>query len=60
MAQVNSSPGQNQTFGTVTVASTVSEGTGVPDVKAVAGAKIVTYGQGEPGKTPGLTNPVRS
>ena len=57
MAQANSSPGQNQTFGTVIVASAVSEGTGVPDVKAGAVAKTVTYSQNEPGVT---QNPKRS
>lgn len=49
MAQVNSSPGQNQTFGNVAVVSAVSEATGVPDVKTISTAKIVVYGQNEPG-----------
>ena len=49
MAQVNSCPGQNQAFGTVTVASAVSEATGVPDVKAVSVANTVTYAQKETG-----------
>jgi hypothetical protein len=58
MAQVNSSAGQNQSFGNTAVASMVSE-TGVTSAKIAAAAKIVTYNQIEPGNGPGPTNPLR-
>jgi hypothetical protein len=58
MAQVNSSPGQNQAFGNVAVASATSE-TGVTSTKAAANATIVPYMQAEPGKQPSDRNPVR-
>jgi hypothetical protein len=58
MAQVNSTPGQNQAFGNVAVASTTSE-TGVTSTKAAANATVVPYTQSEPGKQPSPTNPVR-
>lgn len=48
MAQSNSCPGQNQTFGNVAVQSAVSEA-GASDTKAKAAATIVPYMQNEPG-----------
>jgi len=49
MAQVNSSPGQNQTFGNATVAAgAVHVGAGDPLLKAAA--TVVTYMQSEPGR----------
>jgi hypothetical protein len=49
MAQVNSEPGKNQTFGNLAVVSAVSE-TGASDTKVKATATIVPYAQSEPGK----------
>jgi hypothetical protein len=58
MAQVNSSPGQNQSFGNVAVVSAASA-PGASDTRAKANAVTVTYNQIEPGNGPGPTNPLR-
>lgn len=50
MAQVNSTPGQNQAFGNVAVASSVSE-VGAGDAKVKSAANIVAYAQSEPGRS---------
>ena len=60
MAQVNSTPGQNQALGTVAVASAVSEVTGTPDAKVVAAAKAVKYAQSEPGRKSDVAEGKRS
>lgn len=59
MAQVNSEPGRNQTFGNVTVPAATAE-VGTTDTKTKATATIVTYSQSEPGKTVGPINVKRS
>ena len=59
MAQVNSSPGQNQTAGNVAVSTSASE-TGVTSAKATAAATAVTYTQSEPGKAVSPVNVKRS
>jgi hypothetical protein len=58
MAQVNSSPGQSQVNGNVTVVPGQSE-TGVTSAKILSSATIVKYSQSEPGKQT-ATNPLRS
>jgi len=55
MAQVNSTPGQNQTAANVTVAASETH-VGAPAI-VVAKATVVPYAQNEPGA---LKNPIRS
>jgi hypothetical protein len=59
MAQVNSTPGQNQAFGNVAVASSVSSA-GASDTSTKATATIVKYGQTEPGRGITGSDPIRS
>jgi hypothetical protein len=59
MAQVNSSPGQNQVAGNVTVTSATAE-VGTDQVKVAARAVTVPYMQVEPGKPINQTNTTRS
>lgn len=49
MAQVNSSAGQNQAFGSVAVASSAASA-GAQDSQNKAAAVVVPYSQSEPGK----------
>jgi hypothetical protein len=49
MAQVNSSPGQNQTFGNAVVASGRSQ-PGSVDQETKSNAVTVPYAQNEPGR----------
>lgn len=58
MAQINSTPGQNQINGNVAVAPAQTE-TGVTSAKVTAAATVVKYNQSEPGKQTS-TNPQRS
>ena len=58
MAQVNSTPGQNQVFANAIVA-TASSSSGASDTSAKANATVVPYMQAEPGKQPSDRNPVR-
>jgi hypothetical protein len=50
VAQVNSSPGQNQVFGTVAVVPAISEVGTVTATKTIATLTTVSYSQSEPGK----------
>jgi hypothetical protein len=59
MAQVNSTPGQNQAFGNVAVAPATSEA-GASDTHTKATATIVKYGQSEPGRGITGSDPIRS
>jgi hypothetical protein len=59
VAQVNSSPGQNQVFANAVVATASSSG-GASDSSTKANAITVPYKQAEPGKQPGDRNPLRS
>jgi hypothetical protein len=60
MAQVNSTPGQNQTFGNVAVAASPPY-VPVQDTRAKSTANIVAYGQVEPGRHGDRgQNPLRS
>jgi hypothetical protein len=54
MAQVNSTPGQNQVFGNAAVVPATFE-VGATDTKTKATATIVKYNQTEPGRN-GDTN----
>jgi hypothetical protein len=49
MAQVNSSPGQNQVFGNAVVASGRAQ-PGSVDQETKANATVVAYSQSEPGR----------
>ena len=65
MAQVNSTPGQNQTFGNAAVTAQISTQSnpspGVLGATQIATSVTVPYGQVEPGKVPDATiNKVRS
>jgi hypothetical protein len=60
MAQIISSPGQNQVFGNVVVAPATSEVGNVADTKVKATATIVKYGQTEPGRGITGSDPLRS
>jgi hypothetical protein len=65
MAQVNSSPGQNQTFGNAAVAAQISTQSnpspGALGPTQIATSVTVPYGQVEPGKVPDATiNKIRS
>jgi hypothetical protein len=60
MAQVNSSPGQNQAFGNVAVSAATAEVGSTTATKTIATNTVVKYTQSEPGKTPGPSNTVRS
>jgi hypothetical protein len=59
MAQVNSAPGQNQTFGNVAVvAGPLQAGSSL--IRNVATLTTVAYTQNEGAKIPGERNPLRS
>jgi hypothetical protein len=58
MAQVNSCPGQSQVNGNVVVVPSPPF-TAAQQTRATAVAKVVVYGQSEPGKQT-ATNPQRS
>jgi hypothetical protein len=58
MAQVNSTPGQNQIFGNIAVAAATSE-VGTDGPKAFAAAKVVPYTQSETGRQITPSDPIR-
>ena len=60
MAQVNSSPGQNQTAGNATVSSNSAEVGPTSSTKLTATINTVAYGQSEPGKAVSPVNVKRS
>ena len=55
MAQVNSTPGKNETIGNVTVSSGSAEVGSTSSTKLTATLNTVSYTQSEPGK---ITSPV--